>query len=471
MPHVVFRDHPIIARNSISFDIHEGTTAKQLVTVLMCEDKQLWCKVNGKIPDLINDDYVFPKGSFIEIAPIVTGGNRSGGNKALAAVLTVAVVVASIYTGGAAGAAFFGSATAAQIAAAAVVIGGTLLVNSLVPVDPPQGLAVPSTPSIDNSLNDVSVSSARNPNPINQPMCLPLGYCCRVVPPHGMQPYSTLENAQESVERFDFFWVKNDDPENFPCAKVCFQYQPSHVSTIDGYYNYTNQSPSGNIWETWVGPFHPIGGPNDLGWFGPKRTNVNYPYEFSPMFTDRFYSSGASTGNGTAIQVRKIPCVSPNTLYGGPVFSNPNSRDIFLQAAGAGPACQLNGQNSSNPTLWSDYLINENGISQGVAIVASPFYTKGQGTTGIGLEGFSGFRFQCWVVLCDPSDPFFGHYVRLDALEAAGWDPANIVDPDVLIDGNPTLDVDGEIESMEPFCDVNAEFCVKERINTIKKSK
>lgn len=474
MAKVIFRENPLCTKVALFLEFDKDISAKDLISKLNIEKYPLHCKVNGVAPEIMDNDFVFKGKDLVELSPLLEGGGGGdgGGKNTAATILTVIVAAAAIaVSGGAlAGVGLAAGSVGAALAGAAVGIAGNLLIGALFSPEV-EGNTVAPTATTGVQINDVGISAARNQNPYGMPICLPMGNCCRIAPPHGMQPYTSLVDIQSTVERFDYFWLTNDNIADFPCAQTCFQYTKADADIVGAYFNFNTFSNASPVAISQAFPSTPVGGGDVTpGWFGPPTNIDGYQYEVCPMYLDRYYGGPNPSGLDSfrVGEARKLPCVTPELIY--------------IQAAtigGVNPTfeagCTLSGfPASNNPILWNEASFNTGplgGPTQTYGISTVFYHSKGVGTTEQGLGGFNGIRLQCWVVLCDPDDPFFGHYVRLNDLFESGMDPSNIQDPNALINGNPTLDANGEILEMEPFCDVDAEYCVRELINTNKKVK
>ena len=155
---------------------------------------------------------VRPKpGRLVEVMLVPQGpvaGGGGGGKNPLRTVLTIAIVAGALaVTGGALapafGAAFAAGGTGALIAGAGIAIAGQLLVNSLIPVRPPQIGGINSAEDVSGSKMQF-IEGARN-----QPQqwgSVPVVYGAhRMVPPYGAKPYTRISGKDQYLHML-FVW-------------------------------------------------------------------------------------------------------------------------------------------------------------------------------------------------------------------------------------------------------------------------
>ena len=108
-------------------------------------------------------------GSMVSIR-IVPSGGGGGGKNPLRTVLSLAVIAASFGFGGALGGAIFGSSiaagTSAAIGSAIILTAGTLLVNAIAPIRPPEGASRQSARESPTYFLDAARNTARPYQPI-----------------------------------------------------------------------------------------------------------------------------------------------------------------------------------------------------------------------------------------------------------------------------------------------------------------
>jgi len=466
MAKVIFKEHPLSNKKIISFDFKEDVNALELIDFLKLKHMPLFCKVNGKVPEVIDDYFVFSGKDVVEISPILEGGGGDGGGKGgLATVLTVLVAVAAIaVSGGAlAGVGLAAGSVGAAVAGAAIGIGGNLLVGSLFAQDI-EGNSVGSSQSVGASLVDTSVGNSRNRNPFGAPICLPMGNCCRISPPFATQPYSTLVPYLNDVTRFQGVWQVNNT--GIDCAQVCYEYNASGADVVQNYFDGNeNIQASSYEFNSGNGVFlEPAPASGDA---------AGYPYEICYMA-----ASVPQTGGSVVFYYGKkidtdgfLYSSIENAVNPLPGFGNISSSISYANCAAGNILA-----NAGIPGQWSSLGGAGNVVGAGNIPAVTIRCENNKGLTfptGVGLGDFNGFRHKPFVFLCDPNDPNFGTYISIEFGNAFGWDPVAMAAApfsDDKIDGNPVTNGAGNVVSADPFCIADAEFCILEEITEDKKT-
>lgn len=284
---IIYRPHPVLPSVDCKFAKQEWKPGKTVREILIAngvdQHQPIVIILNDRLLTVKEWDTVCPEnGSLINVKAQVAGGGGDG-NKVLNTVLMIAVVVASVYFLGP-GSAFFAAygATASSAAIAATMIAGSLIVNALVPILPPNAgsLNASDTSGQTDATQVYSLSGGSNQVRPYQSMPIVMG-THRFFPDLGSKPYTEYKDNDQYLYQIFHFGLSDLTLSDFKIG----------TTAITNYSEYTwyDQDSQGKI-SAFPGNVDSAAGASltyEAGWI--QRTTSSNAYRIGIDITGVFY--------------------------------------------------------------------------------------------------------------------------------------------------------------------------------------